>query len=310
VDGIAIGTLTAASASIANPALAALTGTGGAAGTALIKPMLLNFAATGVGAISATQLVSVTNSSPVTLADLAVTASSGFRVVDSTCGSTLAPAASCTATLAFAPASAGQQNGSLTIRSSMLPSRAQVALSGMGVDFSAALSGGASLTIASGQTARYTVVLSPLNGSSGTFTFDCGSLPANAACSFNPASETVPANTTGSIIVQIATGLPVSSAQSVAPRSRVTGLRILPVLCGLIVVPLAWSGRRRALLLVVLLALAVAGVTSCAGAGGGTGTAPTAAATSHTTPAGTYAIPVGITTSGVTHKVTVSLTVD
>ena len=63
------------------------------------------FRSNGCGVVSATQLVSVTNSGAVTLTDLAVTASSGFRVVDSTCGSTLAPAASCTATVAFRPKS-------------------------------------------------------------------------------------------------------------------------------------------------------------------------------------------------------------
>jgi hypothetical protein len=82
------------------------------------------------------------------------------------------------------------------------------------------------------------------------------------------------------------------------------------MLCGLMLVPLALNRRRRTLLFAGLLTLLVVGVTSCAGAGGGTGTAPPAAATSHATPAGTYSVPVSVTSSGVTHKVTVSLTVD
>ena len=61
------------------------------------------------------------------------------------------------------------------------------------------------------------------------------------------------ANTTGSMVVQIATGQHSFSAQSVAPHSRISGLRILPMLCGLILAPLAWRARRRALLLAVLL---------------------------------------------------------
>jgi hypothetical protein len=309
-DGVAIGTLTVSSSSVANPAVSALTGIGGAAGTVLIQPSLLKFSATGVGTVSSTQLVTVTNSSAVVLPDFGVSASSGFQVTDTTCVSHLATGASCTATLTFAPANAGQQTGSLTIRSSMLPSAVRVPLSGMGVDFSAAVSGGSSQVVASGQTARFTVVLSPLNGSSGTFAFQCGSLPANSACSFNPTSETVAANTTGSVMVQIATGQVTISAQPNAPPSRVTGLRILPMLCGLMLVPLALNRRRRTLLFAGLLTLLVVGVTSCAGAGGGTGTAPPAAATSHATPAGTYSVPVSVTSSGVTHKVTVSLTVD
>ena len=69
-DGVAIGTLTVSSSSVANPAVAALTGIGGAAGTVLIQPSLLKFSATGVGTVSSTQLVTVTNSSAVVLSDL------------------------------------------------------------------------------------------------------------------------------------------------------------------------------------------------------------------------------------------------
>jgi Abnormal spindle-like microcephaly-assoc'd, ASPM-SPD-2-Hydin len=307
-NGVVTGTLSAGSPAFANPAVLALSGAGGAAGSAQMQPALLSFSTTGVGTVSSAQIVTVTNSSTVTLTDLALSASSGFQVTSTTCAATLAPGANCTAAVAFAPATAGQQTGNLTIASSMLAVSAKVPLSGMGLDFSASVTGGSSQTVSSGQTARYTLALSPLNGSAGTFTFTCGTLPANAICTFNPTSEAVAANPTGSATVQIATGQ-ATSAQLILPAGGAVRWRILPMACGLLLLPLAWARRRRVLLLVVL-ALMFAGVTSCAGAGGGSGGSTPPPSTSHVTPAGTYSVAVSVTASGVTHKVTVSLTVD
>ena len=64
----------------------------------------------------------------------------------------------------------------------------------------------------------FTINLATMSGSSGTFTFACSSLPANSACTFNPASESVSANATGSVTVQIATGLSSTSAQNADHR--------------------------------------------------------------------------------------------
>jgi hypothetical protein len=118
----------------------------------------------------------------------------------------------------------------------------------------------------------------------------------------------VAANATGSATVQIATGQ-ATSAQLIRPAGGAGGWGVLPLACGLLLAPLAFARRRRTLLL-VMLALVVAGVTSCAGGGGSGGATPSSPPSTHVTPAGTYSIPVSVTASGVTHKVTVSLTVD
>jgi hypothetical protein len=188
----------------------------------------------------------------------------------------------------------------------MLPASAVAPLSGMGLDFTSTVNGGASQSVTSGQTASYALTLTPLSGSNGTFTFQCGALPANAGCTFNPTSVTVAANTTGSVTVQVATG----QSQSAAMSPEVGSWRALQVACGLLLLPLAWK-RRRSILL-VLAGLIVAGsLSSCAGSGGGGGETTGPGGLGNTnTPAGTYSIPVTVTSSGVSHQVTLSLTVE
>ena len=307
-NGIATGSLAVSSPVFASSALLALGGTGGAAGTAQVLPAVVNFPTTGVGTTSAAQSVTITNTGTVALSDIAVAVSGAFQLTSSTCTASLAPAASCTGIVVFAPATAGELSGNLTVSSSMLVASLQTPLSGMGFDFSASVAGNSGQTVSGGQTARYTLMLSPMNGSSGTFAFQCDSLPAHAACAFNPTSETVAANTTGSVTVQIATGQTASAARrpSIGP-----GWRAAPFALGLIVLPIAWRRSRKFLCIIGFLVFAASGVISCSGGGGGSkGSASPPQQTSNNTPAGTYSVGVTATANGVSHKVMVSLTVD
>jgi hypothetical protein len=304
-NGTVSGSLTVSSTVFTTPAILSLSGSGGAAGSVQMQPGSLSFATTGVGTVSSAQAVTVTNSSTVALTNLVLSVSSEFQLASSTCTATLVAGASCTASVDFAPKSAGQQAGNLTVASSMLAANAQVPLSGMGFDFTASITGGSSQTVASGLTARYTLSLAPANGSAGTFTFSCGTLPAHAACSFNPTSESVAANMTGSLTVQIATG----QASASAEPARGGRWEMMPLACGLLMLPLAWRSRRKALLFLAVLAFVALGVASCSGGGGGGGSTPPPNSTNNT-PAGTYSVDVTASAGGVSHKVTVSLTVD
>jgi Abnormal spindle-like microcephaly-assoc'd, ASPM-SPD-2-Hydin/Cep192 domain 4/HYDIN/CFA65/VesB-like, Ig-like domain len=304
-NGTVTGVLAVSSVSYTT-ANVALTGVGGLAGAVQVLPGSLTFATTGVGKTSAVQSATVTNTSTaVSLTDLALSVSSGFSLSGSTCPTTLGPGASCTAGVAFAPSSAGVQTGTLTVASSALAASVQIPLSGMGFDFTATVTGETSQTVASGQTADYTLQLTPLDGSTGTFTFSCGQLPSNTVCVFNPASEAVAANTTGSASVELETGHAVQAA-SVKEAKGWGGLQLG---LGLLLLPLAWRRRRRALLLVLLVGVFAGGLASCTGAGGGNSEVTTGSGGS-TTPAGSYSIDVTATANGVSHRVTVSLTVD
>jgi hypothetical protein len=239
---------------------------------------------------------------------LTLSASSGFVIASGTCGTALGIAASCTAQIAFTPASAGQRTGYLTVASTELAAPAQVSLAGMGADFSMSSQGQSSKTVASGQTASFVVALTPMSGSSGTFTFACNALPSNSSCTFNPVSETVAANTSGSVTVDIATGVAVASAQRQSRRGEagISG-KLFLVLAVLMVPPAIFRRRYRTALSRALL-LSIVGLASCAGSGGGGGTGPVSPV--NNTPAGTYSVVVTANAGGVLHKVTLTLTVD
>jgi hypothetical protein len=306
VNGAFTGTLTIASPSLTASASVPLSGTGGVPGTVQFQPSLLIFQQTGVGQLSGSSTVTITNpDSVISLGSLALTVTAGFQLVSTTCPVTLAPGAHCTAVVAFAPVSAGAQNGSLNVTSNALPMGSFLALSGMGFDFTLAPTGSPTQTIANGQIAYFTLAINPLNGSQGVFTFQCGTLPTSAACSFNPASEGVVANTTGNEVVEIATGL----TQATARSSRPPAWPVLPLACGLVLAPFALARRRKALLLIALLAILTGGVSSCASSSGGVSTVLTKTGSGITPPA-TYSIPVTATSNGVSHQITLTLIVD
>jgi hypothetical protein len=309
-NGVVTGALTIGSTAFVIAATASLTGIGGAAGSVRAQPVSLSFATTGVGGTSAAQNVVITNNGTITLDRLALSTSSQFQLASTNCISSLAVGASCTAKIAFFPSSAGQQTGSLTVSSSTLPASSQVSLSGMGFDFSVSPAGQSSRTVSSGQTASFTITLATMSGSSGTFTFACSSLPSNSACSFNPTREVLAANATGSATVQIATGIASTSAQTGDRTPRMSSSRILFVALGLLSLPLAFSRKSRKLIWVVTIFLSSLGIMSCAGAGGGGGGAPPPSSANTNTPPGTYSVVVTTMANGLSHKITLMLTVD
>jgi hypothetical protein len=325
VNGSYTGALTIASPSLAVSASVALSGTGGTPGSVSFQPSLLTFMQTGVGQLSGISTVTITNpDSVISLGNLVLATTAGFQLVGSNCPATLGPGANCTASIQFAPLSAGAQTGSLTVSSSALPTGSFLALSGVGADFTLLPTGSSTEAVANGQVAYYTLAVTPLNGSQGVFTFQCGTLPPSTSCTFNPASEGISAGDIGNVLVEISTGLTKKNALSSPPSPW----SVLPLTCGLALLPLALWKRRRGLLLAVLLGALMGGVSSCtqssgglntglgggSGSGGGSGTGNgtgtgTGTNTGNTPPA-SYAIVVTATSSGISHQVTLTLTVD
>ena len=286
-----------------------LNGNGTTATGLSASPLQLTFAATIAGQSSAAQTVTVTNTGSYSAASLALTLASPFSLTQDACsGQSLAAGANCTAGVIFTPTASGAATGTLTVASASVLTPATVALSGTGelpFDFTIAVSGSSTQTVASGQTASYTLSIAPVqNAPGGTFTFQCGTLPSYALCLFNPASETVNAGASGTVLVQISTGHS-SSARS----GGANNWRVLPLACGLVLLPLAWRRRRKTLLLAALLAIMAGGVSSCAGSGGGTGGSGGLTGID-VTPPGTYSLSVTATAGGVQKSVPLTLTVD
>jgi hypothetical protein len=347
LNGPYTGTLTIASPSLTTSTVIPLSGMGGTPGSVQALPSLIAFPQTGVGLLSSPVTVTLTNPDSVnSLGSFSLAVTAGFRLVSTTCASTLAAGASCTAIVEFAPTSPGAQSGSLIVTSSALTTGSFVPLSGMGFDFGLVPSGSSSQAVANGQTAYYMLLITPLNGSHGVFTFQCGSLPPYSACTFNPTSEGVPANTAGNVVVEIATGLTTTTANSSLPlawpalplqrnQSSCTQKQSCQVAfslrkshiehslqehvysgfalaCGLLLAPfasIARARRRKALLLVALMMILAGGVSSCNSSGvipGGTVPGSGAGITSP----GTFPVVVTATSNGVQHQVTLTLIVD
>jgi len=303
--GAVSGALTVSSPSLATPATVALSGSGATAPAIQFQPQVLTFAEVGAGLAGSPQQITVTNPGTLTAVNgLSFKMAGNFQLATNTCAATLRPAASCTLGIAFSPGAPGSQTGSVSASAANVAGMF-ASLSGRGFDFTLTPVGVTSQTTSDGQTADYVLSIATLGGSQGSFTFQCGALPPNAQCVFSPPTAGVTASATGSVTVEIETGVTASSAAARLQRAGRWPASTLA--CGLLLLPMVWRRRRKAMLLVVLIALAAGCLSSCLGAGGGGGSHPPGQGV---TPAGTYSIPVTAMSNGLRHSVTLSLTVD
>lgn len=285
-----------------------LTGTGVAPPGVSLSPASLNFPATGVGLSAPAQTLTLTNNGglPLHIANTAL--STGFLIASSGCGLTLAPAASCNLVVVFSPKASGAINGTLTLTDDA-PSGSQTTnLTGTGIDFSLMPNGATSVTVASGGTATYPLLLTSAQGLSGSVALSCSEAPANSICTVNPTTENLGGTYTVSVTVQ--TGQPQATASRSRPRFPFSP-RDTPAVLALIALPLASAARRRRLprlLLAAIAAVALVGVMGCGAARlipdqGGVGGSSTP------TPSGSYNLTVTGSAAGITHTVNLTLIV-
>ena len=148
--------------------------------------------------------------------------------------------------------------------------------------------GSTTSTVAAGQPATYSLSLSPAQGYSGTVSFTCSNLPANASCSFNPSSLNLTGNTPASFTLTIAT----QSQTTAAMRD----LRSMSPLFACILLGLPFVSRRRRTRIVVLtstiLFFAIVGLSSCGG--GSTGSGGTTNPSAKNVAPGTYTVQLAV----------------
>jgi hypothetical protein len=278
-----------------------LNGSGQLASALQVLPTLLTFPATGSGQSSPAQTVTITNASSYPISSIALAVTVPFGVEQNNCTGGLAAGNNCTVSIVFTPAVAGLASGTLTASAAGVTNPATVSLAGAGADFAVGVTGSPSQTVASGQSAYFPLVITP-SGAEGSFTFTCGTLPANAQCLFSPLTEAVSLGAQGNVNAQISTGQSPSASAAGAPFAW----GALPLACGLMLLP---SARHRGRLIFAVLAVMLAlGVSSCAKSSGGGGGGGGGGGSS--TPPGTYSVPFTVTSAGVSHSVSVTLTVD
>jgi hypothetical protein len=249
----------------------ALSGTGTAlpAPAVTFSPATLTFSATS-GTTSAAQSTTLTNSGNATL-NITSIAIAGTNPTDfaqtTTCGTTLAAGANCTVSVTFMPASAASFTATISVADNASGSPQTVALTGTGTpppSFTISSTTGTQ-TVAPGDSANYTLTVTPQNGSfTSSISFSASGLPTGATASFQPATLTPgssPATTTLTIAIPSAT-----TATAANNPSWHVAVSVLALL-GFLFLP--GKRSRRWFAMVILAAASLGALSALSGCGGG-----------------------------------------
>jgi hypothetical protein len=281
-----------------------LNGSSLTSGALTASPSQVSFGAVVPGQAAA-QTVTLTNNSAYSIAAPAVAITAPFTLATNTCLGIIAAGGNCSVAVNFAPTTAGAYNGTLTATSTSLAQPLTVPVSGAGFDFT--LVPPSAVTVAAGQTASFTISINTISGASGnySYTYACGTLPTYALCTFSPTSLTAAAGVTGYVGVSISTGKSTATLNGGPTKHLVS-----PLYFALLLLPLSLARRRRkAFTMLVLLLVAALALSGCASAGLSSSGSSGGAGSGKTTPAGTYTVPVTVTSSGISHTVNLTLTV-
>ena len=296
-----------------SPQGVALVGTTPPAGGATLSPNTITFPNQYVGTSGLPQTVTLTNTGTAALTIASVTSSpSDFGVLNS-CGSSVAPGASCSIGVFFDPATSGARTGTVTITDNAADSPQSVTLSGTGQDFSVAPTSSSTATLPAGQTANYTLAVAPGGGFNQTVALTCSGSPSLSTCNVSPSVVSLNGASTVSATVTITTTAP--SHGFLPPAGGTLKLKPEPIVlfclsAGLVVLIslVRWRQKQgltwiQAIAVVILLNMGIT-LASCGGGGGGGNPG---------TPVGTYAISVsGSFISGsttLTHSTNLTLVV-
>ena len=259
------------------------------------------FASQVVGTTSTAKSVTLSNGGDAALSITSI-ATSGEFAQTNTCGSSVAAGANCTISVTFTPTAGGTRTGTLTITDNAAGSPQSLALSGTGADFSLSASP-TSASVTAGQSATYTLTVTPTGGFNQAVALTCSGAPALAKCSISPSSVTLNGTSPSTATVTVTTTAPSMVPPQLQPPPPGSGLQIrLPWLALLAAMAtlaaLAAKRRRRVSWLVPALALLLFMVLlGCAAGSAGT-------------PKGSSTLTLTGTSGSLSHNTTVTLTVN
>ena len=169
-----------------------------------LSPSPMSFGGQPDSTTSAAQVLTLTNTGNATLQITNSSLTGSFTLGTNTCSSSLAAGASCTAKIAFAPTAPGPTSGTYSVTDNASGSPQVAALVGGGTDFGMSASP-ASATVTAGQSATYTLTLTPVNGFTQTVSPSCSGLPPAASCAISPATLTLDGTHTATATVTVST---------------------------------------------------------------------------------------------------------
>ena len=268
-----------------------------------ISPASLNFGNVLLNIASTPQLVTFTNNSTATLnfsapPDLAGAGDAEYSIA-TTCGTSLAPNASCTVTVSFLPTIEGPAPATLTFRDDDPSSPQVVPIAGVGgLDFT--LTGSTSESVSRGDTITFSVTVTPVDNSTQTVNLTCSGAPASTTCTLSPSSITLDGVDSVSSTVTVTAGslVPPSSRERRFPGDFISRGPLLVAGLSLLAI-FALMRRRRGLRLgFAAAALACLLFAGCGGGGG--------------SPAGKFTLVITGTPTdgGMVHTLDVALTIE
>jgi hypothetical protein len=303
--------LSIADNALGSPQIVSLAGSTPPAPAASLSPSSIAFPVQYLGTSGLPQTVTVTNTGTAPLLISGVNTSAADFGTLNACGSSVAAGSSCAIGVFFDPTTTGSRTGTLTITDNTPGSPQTVTLSGTGQDFSLAPVSPASTTVTAGQTARFTVAVSPAGGFNQTVALTCNGGPSLSTCAVTPNSVGLNGTAAANVAVSVTTMAALPPLIISSPRKDYRLLYLLTELLvlSLLIGSLSWQrGRPRLAYGLALLVALSAGVAMSACGGGGS-----AGAGHLGTPAGTYTVVVsGTFTSGstrLTHNTNLTLVV-
>lgn len=286
-----------------------LGGTGVAPAGISIAPGRLDFGGVGVGG-SSNETVTLSNNGGISLDGIVFAVTGDFTIGPNSCGSSLASGSSCTFQVSFTPSQAGVRSGNLTVTSSL--TSFNMPLTGSGEDFQLVVVGSADSTVVTGQTAKYTLNVLSVAGSSGVLSISCAGAPKNATCAISPSTAQLAGGNTVFVTVNVTTGEQ-AAARSDAGTGKILGGRTRAGLLSIaLLVPLGFGLRRsRKAAMFSLLACLFFAIAGCGiYVKGGNVTASTDPTTGNITPPGTYTLTITASEPGIQRTAKLGLVVE
>ncbi len=305
-SGQRTGALTIVDDAQGTPHAVTLAGTGTSGPVSVnISPSSLSFSPAPVGAPTAAQVVTVTNTGDAAISISGIQVTGDFAATPNGCIS-VAANKTCTVQVSFVPASSGPRTGTLRFIDSASDNPQEVTLSGSGIDFVSTTTD-ASTTVKAGGTASYQLTIGSVGGSFlNSVSFACGGGPAFATCTVSPHSM-VPGTNSSTVTVTVKTAG--ATAQMFTPTGthrRFFASCVLVQMGIFGIFLLGRNDRRRKFAQYAGVAIVMGTLLSLAGCGGGTSTSGSMA---QATPAGTYALTVVATSGRVQHSTRLTLIV-
>jgi hypothetical protein len=290
----------------------------GTSGSLSLSAANLNFGSVVINTKTTSQSVVVTNTGDTTVSITSVTISgpnaTAFTLNSkSPCQGSLGVNSTCTIAVNFKPLTSGSLSATLSITGNAPGGPQTVALAGQGADFGVT-SSPTSATVNPGQSATFTVTVTPIGGFNNEVTLTCQGQPTYGSCSISP--TTLTPNGSGAVTATL-TVTTLSPARLAPPSGRflppavVFGLGFFRstgwiwLLAGLLGVAVAAAGKRRRsrVLVVATLALALFWI-GCSASGNPNNPA------NNGTPPGPYQVTITGASNGLSHGVTVTVTVN